>query len=136
MFTGRVVLAATLCLAACDPLDQESDQESHDGGLITDAGLYELMVEMEPDPPTAGDATLTVMVHDADSGDMLMGSTLEVTPMMPQHGHGVADPPLVVEDAGIYTVTFAYSMPGDWELTFDVSGELGDDSLVMDVEVQ
>ena len=125
---------AAFSLLACSKDD--ADDSGGSGALVTDQGLYELVVSYTPDPPVAGDTTLTVEIHDADLGDLLTGSTLTVTPWMPDHGHGISEPPVVVEDAGIYTVTFAYSMPGTWELTFDVDGSLGVDSGVLTVEVQ
>lgn len=124
---------AALSLLACT---QDGDDSGASGGLVTDQGLYELLVSYTPDPPVAGDTTLTVEIHDAASDELLTGATLTVTPWMPDHGHGVSEAPVVVEDAGVYTVTFAYSMPGTWELTFEVDGSLGVDSGVLTVEVE
>lgn len=125
---------AALSLLACTKDD--GDDTGGPASLVTDQGLYELLVSYTPDPPVAGDTTLTVEIHDAASGDLLIGSTLTVTPWMPDHGHGISEAPAVVEDAGVYTVTFAYSMPGTWELTFEVDGSLGADSAMLTVEVE
>ena len=125
------VMLPLLCALACSPEEEDSGSER----LVTDAGLYELSVQMSPDPPVTGDATLTVEIQDGATGDPISGATLTVVPWMPDHGHGLAEPPLVVEDQGVYTVTFAYTMPGTWELTFQVDGALGADSAVLTVEV-
>jgi hypothetical protein len=125
---------AALSVLACTKDD--ADDTGGAGALVTDQGLYALWVSATPDPPVAGDTTLTVEIHDAATDELLTGSTLTVTPWMPDHGHGISEAPAVVEDAGVYTVTFAYSMPGTWELTFDVDGSLGVDSAVLTVEVE
>lgn len=125
------ILTLATLLAACSEPD-EQDAES----LLTDAGLYRLSVGQLPDPAVAGDTTLTVQIADAATDERLTGSTLTVTPWMPDHGHGVHEAPVVTEDSGEYTVTFAYSMPGTWELTFEVDGALGLDHAVRVVEVQ
>ncbi|MCK6502651.1 FixH family protein [Myxococcota bacterium] len=130
----HLIALAALSVLACTKDD--ADDTGASGGLVTDQGLYALLVSYTPDPPVAGDTTLTVEIHDAATDELLTGSTLTVTPWMPDHGHGISDPPDVVEDAGVYTVTFAYSMPGTWELTFDVDGSLGVDSAVLTVEVE
>lgn len=127
------VLGFAFTLIACD---SDGDDTAGGGGLLTEAGLYELFVEMNPDPPVSGDTTLTVTIHDAATDEALTGLDLAVTPWMPDHGHGIDEPPVVVEDQGVYTVTFAYSMPGTWELTFDVDGSLGADSAMLTVEVE
>lgn len=119
-------------LAACG--GETSD--TGDQAFLTDQGLYELMVDMDPHPPTVGDSTLTVMVHDAATGEPVADATLAVTPWMPEHGHGVSEDPVVSGEGGTFTVTFAYSMPGTWELTFDVDSSLGADSAVLTVDVE
>lgn len=104
--------------------------------LDSEAGLYGLTVSMAPDPPIAGDTRLAVGIDDAASGQPVTGADLQVTPWMPAHDHGISEPPEVVEDAGTYTVTFAYSMPGTWELTFDIDAAAGSDRAVLTVEVE
>ncbi|NOY27871.1 MAG: hypothetical protein GXP62_18560, partial [Oligoflexia bacterium] len=111
---ARFAALTPILLAPISCADGQTDSAAAAGPLITQTGAYELFVEMTPDPPVAGDTSLSVMVHDAQSGDMLMGCQLAVTPWMPEHDHGIADQPIVVEDQGVYTVTFAYSMPGAW----------------------
>lgn len=125
--------AALLSLLACATSDDDS---AASGALLSEAGLYSLVVAMSPDPPTVGDSTLTVDLHDAETDQLVTGATLQVTPWMPDHDHGISDAPEVVEDGGVYTVRFAYSMPGSWELTFDIDGSPGVDSAVLAVEVE
>lgn len=128
-----LILSLALTLSACH--DPEGDAGLGDA-VLTEDGHYALQVEHQPDPPATGDATLLVQILDAADGALLTGSTLTVTPWMPDHGHGVMEDPVVVEDEGLYTVEFAYSMPGTWELTFEVDGALGLDQRVLTVEVQ
>ncbi len=141
MSTLTPTLLSLALLGACG--DNTGTGDTGDGhvpgstyDLTTDQGLYLLHIQMNPDPPTAGDAELVLMVHDASDDSMLMGPTVTVTPWMPEMDHGLSEDPLVVEDGGYYTVTFAYTMAGTWDLTFDVDGELGQDSGVLTVEVQ
>ncbi len=126
-------LTLALSLLACH--EPEDDADLGDA-LLTEAGHYALTVEHQPDPPITGDATLLVQILDGQDGSLLTGSSLVVTPWMPDHGHGVMEEPVVVEDEGLYTVEFAYSMPGTWELSFEVDGAHGPDQLVVTVEVQ
>lgn len=58
-------------------------------------------------------------------------------PFMPQHGHGIADEVVVTERGeGLYDGTFAFSMPGTWELNLTVSAEPGDDEAAITVDVR
>lgn len=123
-------LLSLLVACAGGPGDEEP------GIFVTQAGLYQLEVEMSPDPPVADLTTLTVTLTTAETGAPETGAALAVTPWMPEHGHGIQDEPEVTEVDGVYTVEFVYTMPGTWELTFEVDGSLGADSGTMTVQVQ
>lgn len=137
-----VLSPALLSLALLGACGDDSDDTGHhhqahdEYELVTDQGLYLLHIQMDPDPPTAGDAELVFMIHDAEDDSMIMGAAVTVTPWMPEMDHGLSEDPVIVEDGGYYTATFAYTMPGTWDLVFDIDGELGQDSGTLTVEVQ
>lgn len=114
----------------------EPDDTASGGALVTEQGLYELDVVMDPDPPASGPSTLTVEIRAAATGEAELGAELTVSAWMPDHGHGLGEEPVVTEADGVYTVALSWSMPGHWELTFVVDGSQGTDEVMMDVEVQ
>ena len=122
-----MLLVALACEAPTDT--------APDGPLVSDEGIYELVLTHTPDPPVAGDTTLLVELSAADAA--VEGATLSVEPWMPAHDHGISEVPEVTDDGGgLYTATFAYSMAGTWELYFDISADPGVDTAVATVEVE
>ena len=70
-------------------------------------------------------------------GDPATGVTVGLVPWMPAHNHGIPQDVTVSEaGAGAYEATFAFSMPGSWELQLDLDGEPGQDTARYEVEVQ
>ena len=103
---------------------------------VTDGGLYTLSLTPEPDPPVAGPAALGLRIIDADGADV-EGASIALDVWMPDHGHGVSQPPIVSDEGGgEYTAEWTYSMPGYWELTVEVSGPGGDDNVVVAYDVR
>ena len=102
----------------------------------TDAGLYELIVTPQPDPPVAGDTVLAMEVLDVD-GAAVTEATVTVTPWMPDMDHGIMGDVTISEPTpGQYEAAFAYSMPGYWELTIVVDGGPGVDQRMVAYDVQ
>ena len=100
-------------------------------------GLYYIQVENEPHPPVAGATHMALNIWDVEQVHIIEDADVVVTPWMSDHGHGVSDEPEVVEDvAGEYAVSFAFSMPGPWDVTFLIDGNLGSDEVVFSYEVE
>lgn len=126
---------ALLLLAGCAPTDPD---EGPVGLLATDAGLYEVLLTPSPDPFEAGvDVVLGIALHEAGVTDGLPGAAIEVTPWMPDMGHGIADPPVVSDRGdGAYEAAFVFTMAGAWELALAVDAEAGADTLTVTYEVR
>ncbi len=118
-------------LLACEA----TTDTAQDGPVVSDDGLYELVLTHTPDPPIAGDSTL--LIELTAGGATVEGAVVDVEPWMPAHEHGISDAPVVTDDGGgLYTAAFAYSMSGTWELHFDISADAGDDTAMTTLEVQ
>ena len=62
---------------------------------------------------------------------------VQVEPWMPEHGHGVNEPPVVtVASDGTFVAEWSYSMPGLWEVTIEIEGEPGVDAAVVAYDVE
>jgi hypothetical protein len=126
----RMGLAVLLSLVGC------ATDNGSNGSITTDAGLYDLLLEPSADPWTAGEP-ISLDVTVEHKGEPVEGATLFVEPWMPDHGHGISDPPSVRElGNGTYQASWAFSMPGAWELTIDVQAEPGSDTAVVRYDVQ
>ncbi len=103
----------------------------------TEDGLYDLLLEPDPDPPATGPASLRVSATLAGTEDPVLDATLEVEPWMPAHGHGVMGE-LSVEPLGesVWSAEWTWPMPGYWEVTLTVDTPEGSDQAVVAWEVQ
>jgi hypothetical protein len=91
---------------------------SKSGSLVRAA-----FVSADPAPLIKGDNTWVLDFTDLD-GAPLVGLTIVVVPMMPDHGHGTPINAVVteLEQAGRYEVTpVNLFMTGYWETTFDIT---------------
>jgi len=124
---------AALALTACAA--DEATQILH-----SDGGGYHMELTLSPAEPVAGeDVTATLNVLNHHESTPVTGAAVDMTPWMPMHDHGINDEVSVSElGEGDYEGTFAFSMPGSWELRLDLddSGELGADTAVATIEVQ
>jgi hypothetical protein len=87
------------------------------------AGLTVKIVDATPAPPAKGTNVMTLQVLDG-AGKPLDGASVQVTPFMPDHGHGSAVPPVVTPAGsdGKYAVDKVYlAMAGLWQLTITVT---------------
>ncbi|MCA9488668.1 MAG: FixH family protein [Myxococcales bacterium] len=73
--------------------------------------------------PIVGDAEV-VLTQSIDGLPLEVEPAIE--PWMPDHGHGVSEPP-VVEDlgGGEYAATWTWSMAGAWEVRLEADGHEG-----------
>jgi hypothetical protein len=79
------------------------------------------LIASDPAPPLRGTNSWTLRVTDA-SGAAIPGATIDVTPFMPDHGHGTSVRAVVTPNAdGTFGVTPLYLfMPGVWRVTVSV----------------
>src|SRR6185295_7599560 len=84
-----------------------------------DASLTLELMTADPAPPARGTNSWNVRLTDG-SGAPISGVALEVTPFMPDHGHGTSVVPTVTAgDDGTYAIQGLYLfMPGVWRVTF------------------
>lgn len=90
----------------------------------SESGTTVAITAAAPTPPDVGDNTWTLAISDA-SGPV-EGLTVEVTPWMPLHGHGLTPPDYAAADqgGGVYAVEpFDVVMPGLWEFQVRLGAE-------------
>lgn len=69
-----------------------------------------------------------ILKVSTEKGKTVEGAQVEITPWMPEHGHGTPWPPIVTEQGqGTYKAVIPVMMIGAWELRIKVKkGELED----------
>jgi len=100
---------------------------------VTKMGMFSVeMVVREHDLRT-GVNTVDLILHDKNDKDVI-GARIEVTPWMPDMGHGVFEKPSVKEKGGgLYTVeNIILTMSGRWELRVSVTADGMKDSAAFD----
>ncbi|MFZ5479579.1 MAG: FixH family protein [Myxococcota bacterium] len=124
-----------LILVACyGPVPEEEDTSPPEGAVPTDAGLYDLVVAVAPDPPVVGDASMEVLV--TAEGSPIAGADVAIVPFMPSMGHGLSEEPVVDEVGdGTYEADWVYPMAGEWEVTVTVGADPGTDTLTVTWDV-
>jgi hypothetical protein len=79
----------------------------------------------------------TVKLQDG-AGHPVTGAALAVDGGMPQHGHGLPTRPRVTREVenGTYLVEgMKFSMPGWWNIKFDIQGSQGRDKVTFNTVV-
>jgi len=78
-----------------------------------------------------GENKVDLIIHDRNDADV-MGAAVEVTPWMPDMGHGAFETPVVIErGGGLYSVeNLVLSMGGRWEIRVKIAAEGGEDEAV------
>ena len=123
-------LAALHLLSGCDhqhgsssPCANETRADAYSPGMEKTSQSGNLIVRLsdsQPGPPQKGDNTWTLQLRDK-AGSPLSGATLDVTPYMPDHGHGTpvkAQSSEAGSPSGQYRVTpVNLFMPGLWQVT-------------------
>jgi hypothetical protein len=120
-------LAAALCACATPPANLDMSLQK-----TSAAGRYVVSVA----PPLAQPGinqmhSWTVNVKDT-GGSPVTGAKLAVDGGMPQHGHGLPTRPRVTREieSGTYLVEgVKFSMPGWWNIKFDIQSALGQDKV-------
>ena len=93
-----------------------------------EGNFHVMLMAANPAPPDVGENTWTIRVVDTDDNP-IDGAKVTVTPFMPAHGHGTspADYTGTFTEDGTYEVgPFDLFMPGVWETTVKVEGDVED----------
>jgi hypothetical protein len=96
---------------------------------LSGSGRYRVEVVTTPSPAQRGVMTAQLSITRS-TGEAAPGLTLEVTPWMPQHGHGSSVAPKVTEvGGGTYAVAELYlPMAGLWQLRTAIEGGAADEA--------
>ena len=98
----------------------------------TDKGLFHITLSGKETFLKFGRNEIDLHVTD-DKGADLEGAQIEITPWMPEHGHGALWPPTVVEKGkGLYRAVIPLTMAGHWELRIRIQKGDRQDSTVFD----
>jgi len=125
-------LLVPLVLIGCGAADPEPSA-SH---VSSSQGMYVGEFRFDPNPPEVGQNQLTLQLAAAQ--DPVLGASIQLSPYMPAHGHSSSQIPTVSElgDGSYLASGIVYNMPGTWELTIDVSADVGSDSFVLSSDVR
>jgi FtsP/CotA-like multicopper oxidase with cupredoxin domain len=96
--------------------------------IFTEKGLFGVEMVIPEERLAIGISSLDLIVHDKEHTD-IEGATVEVTPWMPEMGHGAFSATEVTEKGdGLYSVSnIVMIMGGHWELRVDIKkGDLED----------
>ena len=101
--------------------------------LMTDKGLFSVKMDIPGQRLKVGVNEFHLIVHDS-SGREVTGAEINVTPWMPEMGHGVFSPPSVTEKgSGLYSVeNIVIVMGGHWEFRVQVKRGQEEDNAVFD----
>jgi len=102
------------------------------------SGRYAVALVPPPVAPAINEMhSWTVKLMDA-SGTPVTGAMVTVEGGMPQHGHGFPTRPRVTREVegGTYLVEgMKFSMPGWWNIKFDIHGTQGEDKVTFNTVV-
>ncbi len=107
--------------------DPRADMYAANMEKVGESGLFTFrLVSSDPAPPVKGTNGWTLEILD-DGGMPVDGMTIDVTPYMPDHGHGTSIVPQITDMGdGEYSVTPLYLfMGGIWEVTIDATSSDG-----------
>jgi hypothetical protein len=92
---------------------------------FTGRGEWSLtIVATNPAPPARSTNWWAVTIDDPDGAPMIDAAALVVSAFMPEHDHSAPAPVTVTaEPDGLVVGPLELSMPGRWEVRFDVEGE-------------
>jgi hypothetical protein len=111
--------------------ERETRDDPYVPGRVVDGerGVFQVtLVASDPAPPDKGDNTWTLEVTERAGGQPVDGATIEITPFMPDHGHGTPIRAQVTAGGapGVYRAGPVNTwMPGYWEVSVSVVGSDG-----------
>jgi FtsP/CotA-like multicopper oxidase with cupredoxin domain len=101
--------------------------------LITEKGLFNVGMAIHEKRLRVGVNTFSLVIQDKREKEVT-GAKITITPWMPEMGHGVFEPPVVVEKGnGLYAVeNIILVMGGHWEIRINVKKGDTEDTVVFD----
>lgn len=120
-----------------DSMDTLPDDFDAATELATENGSYMVSYTTDPSPIPENDYfTVTVSVHDAAGTALVADAEAIVDAKMPAHGHGMNTQPEVTAngDGTFLAEGMLFHMPGYWQITVDVTGPEGVDSVAFEVD--
>lgn len=149
-----MILLLALLLAACgggSDADQEAASGEEMGGMamgevpadldtattrVTDEGLYQVSIATEMEPLALNEIHAWTVHVETPDGQAVDGATIGVDGGMPQHNHGFPTTPQITEALGNGDYKLdgvKFSMAGWWELSLDIDGAAGQDSVTFNI---
>jgi len=104
----------------------EDRDDEYTAGMekVGEGGMTFRLVSSDPAPPSRYDNTWVIEIEDA-GGAPLVGAEVEVTPYMPDHGHGTGIEAVVTPDPDLdgryQAVPVNLFMPGLWQVTIQAT---------------
>jgi hypothetical protein len=133
--TAAISLFLTAALSACATPPANLDVSLEKASA---SGRYLVSLSPPPSPPAINQMhSWTVSVKDV-AGSPVSGARLAVDGGMPQHGHGLPTKPRVtreIEDGTYLVEGMKFSMPGWWNIKFDIQGQQGQDKVTFNTVV-
>jgi len=130
---GLVAFGAHLAMPMVAPVQAALDQSR---SRATANGLYVAAIEPEAPEIKQGELhTWIVTVKTAD-GKPVNDAQIKIDGGMPEHNHGLPTSPEMTENLGDgrYRVEgMKFSMPGWWELRFDITAPAGSDTVTFNL---
>lgn len=96
----------------------------------TEKGLFHIKLSSKGELLKFGRNELVLSIADA-KGMNVEGAKVEITPWMPEHGHGALWPPTITEQGkGLYRAVIALTMAGHWQIKVAVrKGDIEDSTV-------
>ncbi len=117
-----LALAGIFLLAGC----------ARDVTKTTDKGLFNVKLSSTGEILKYGRNEVNVYITSA-KGVSIENAQIDITPWMPEHGHGSPWPPAVFEQGnGLYKAVIFITMPGHWQLKIMVRKGDEEDGTVFD----
>jgi hypothetical protein len=98
----------------------------------TEKGLFHIKLSSKDELLSNGRNAVDMYLTD-DKGNGVENAQIEITPWMPEHGHGTIWPPAVIEQGkGLYRAVIPLTMTGHWELKIRIRKDDIQDGTIFD----
>ena len=129
------LLVLTSALIGCEKDAADSGAYAFAGDGPTYNGLYHLVTEMSPDPPTVGGAALAMFLTTAADEVPVEAASVAVV-VADAFGEALSVAPMVgMEGGGSYVASWYYPEGGSWSIRVNIEGDAGSDYAILYVLV-
>lgn len=128
---AAIAVLASGCAAVPDRLDLSTEK-------LSEAGQYRVALLPPAEPPAINRIHSWKLRLTTPDGTPVSGAHFGVGGGMPQHGHGLPTKPRVTAEVGdgVYLVEgMKFSMPGWWQLEFDIRSQRKPDKVTFNTVV-